>query len=126
MHGAVRGTIFGQYGEASIDVHTLVQTAARELARRRWRRYGARDENEAYAFFVAAQRRELGVAVVREFARHRLRRIPFIGMTVAQVRAASERVQLMPASRNALGPDEDEYFRYIQGAFYGGAAAAGG
>ena len=80
-HGVVRGAVFGQYGEASIDVHTLVDIASRTLARVKWRTSGARSCDEAYAFYVAANRRALGVAVVREFARHRLRRLAFIGVS---------------------------------------------
>ena len=65
---------------------------ARRRARAQWRRYGARSEAEAYGFFVASLRRMLGVFVAREFARHRLRRLPFVGMT----RAAFDAYQRRP------------------------------
>ena len=114
-HGTVRGAVFGQYGEASIDVHTLVDAASKELARLKWRRYGARSPEEAYACFVAVNRRALGVAVVREFARHRLRRLAFVGMTVAQVREARDEVHTPQVSRGVFGPEEADFFRFLQG-----------
>ena len=77
----VRALVFGQYGEASAaDVHALVAAAASAEARRVWRRWGARTESEARSMIVASMRRRLGVFVCREFARHRLRRLPLVGV----------------------------------------------
>ena len=42
---------------------------------------------EARAFFIARLRRSLSVVIAREMARHRLRRIPFIGVPRAAIRA---------------------------------------
>jgi hypothetical protein len=75
-----RSLVFGQYAEASDDVHDLLADVAHRQARRQWRRFGARTESEAYGFFVAALRRRVGVFVAREMARHRLRRVPFVGV----------------------------------------------
>ena len=113
LYGTVRGVAFGQYGEVSLDGHSLVEASAHETARRRWRRYGARTEGEAYSFFVAAMRRQMGVAVVREMARHRLRRLHFIGMTRAETAAAQQlRAAPRPQSRNALGANESDFYLY--------------
>ena len=114
-HGAVRGAVFGQYGEASIDVHSLVRVAARECARRKWRGMGARSQNEAYAFFVAANRRALGVSVVREFARHRLRRLGFIGVPIALMREVRDEAHIPWQPRSSLSPEEADFFRFLQG-----------
>ena len=114
-HGVVRGAVFGQYGEASLDVHSLVDVAAREMARTKWRTLGARSQDEAYAFFVATQRRSLGVAVVREFARHRLRRLAFIGASVAQVQQARDDTRSPTPSPAGLSPEEADFFRFLQG-----------
>ena len=46
---------------------------------------GARSESEARSFYVARLRRRMGVAAVREFARHRLRRVPYVGVPRAVV-----------------------------------------
>ena len=54
-------------------------------ARSQWARMGARTQAEARAFFMASYRRRMGVAVVREMARHRLRRVPLIGVPRAAV-----------------------------------------
>ena len=98
-----------------MDVHSLVDMAAQEMARKKWRTLGARSQNEAYAFFVATQRRSLGVAVVREFARHRLRRLAFIGVSVAQVRAARDEARSPLPSPAALSPEEADFFSFLQG-----------
>ena len=76
----VGSTVCGNYGECSPDVHELLAITADGLAERRWRLMGARSMTEARAFFIARLRRSLSVIVAREMARHRLRRIPFIGV----------------------------------------------
>ena len=76
----VRALVFGAYGEASSDVHALLTEAASRMAAKEWRRWGARTQAEARSFFIASLRRQLGVHVVREMARHRLRRVPYIGV----------------------------------------------
>ena len=50
------------------------------MAERDWRCLGARTQSEARAFYIATLRRQLGVHVVREMARHRLHRLPWIGV----------------------------------------------
>ena len=39
--GACRAVVFGNYGEASRDVHTLTHVAAKRLATKHWRLLGA-------------------------------------------------------------------------------------
>jgi hypothetical protein len=75
-----RALVFGSYGEGSTDVHTLLAAAASAQARRVWRRWGSRTESEARGVIMATLRRAMGVFVSREFARHRLRRIPMVGV----------------------------------------------
>ena len=58
--GQTRGLAFGAYGEASPD--------------------GARTQEEARSFIVSSLRRRLGLVICREFARHRIRRVPYIGV----------------------------------------------
>ena len=83
----VRGLVCGNYGECPPDVHELLAITADGLAERRWRLMGARSMTEARAFFIARLRRSLSVVIAREMARHRLRRIPFIGIPRAAIRA---------------------------------------
>ena len=70
------------------------------MAAQRWGRLGARTHAEARAFFVSSFRRRIGVAVVREMARHRLRRVAYIGVPRAVLderrRAAAGRSQVAP------------------------------
>ena len=65
---ACRAAVFGNYGEASRDVHTLIHVAAKRLATKHWRLLGARSQGEVHGFYVAQLRRRMGVTAVREFA----------------------------------------------------------
>ena len=87
----VRPLVFGHYGETSDDVHTLLERAASKAAEQRWRKLGARSQDEAKGFLLAGFRRRLGLAVAQAFARHRLRRLPFVGATPDGVQAARAR-----------------------------------
>ena len=109
-----RALVFGQYAEASADVHALIEVIARRQAAARWRRYGARTEAEAYGFFVAALRRRVGVFVAREIARHRLRRIPFVGVPRAALTAYAQRSRAArrPAERDAAQVASHEFFAF--------------
>ena len=84
----VRALVIGQYGEASPDVHSLLEVAAQQRAARMWRCMGARSQEEFYSFTVASYRRRLGMVAVREMARHRLARVPYVGAPRAAVDAA--------------------------------------
>ena len=57
------------------------------MAHRQWRALGARTVSEARAFYMASFRRRMGVAAVREMARYRIRRVPFIGCTAQSLHA---------------------------------------
>ena len=78
--GPVRGLAAGQYSEVSPDVHSLIQVCAESLANKNWRALGARSAQEARGFVMAAVKRRLGLMLAREMARHRLRRVPAIGV----------------------------------------------
>ena len=83
----MRALVFGQYGEASGDVHDLLDEAAAALARKRWAAMGAHTQAEAKSYFASSLRRQLALATVRELARHRLNRVDFVGMPRAVVEA---------------------------------------
>ena len=57
---------------------------------------GARTQEEARSFIVSSLRRRLGLVICREFARHRIRRVPYIGVP-------GRRVTLGPRA-TGLGP----------------------
>ena len=88
-----RALVFGHYGEGSRDVHALVRAVAEERASRVWRLWGARSQQEALSFLVAATRRVVGVTALREMARHRLRRLPQVGVPRARVEAEARAEQ---------------------------------
>ena len=115
--GGVRGVAFGHYSEMSADGHELLAITADQLAASRWRLMGARSYAEARAFYIQQIRRQLGLLVGREFARHRLRRLPFIGVPRAAVRARI-------AERDAFHPQPIQ-IGYQAPAFYGFQAQAG-
>ena len=79
----------------SPDVHALLTVAADGLAARQWRDMGARTQEEARSFIVSSLRRRLGLVICREFARHRIRRVPYIGVPRAVVEQRMQRGQLI-------------------------------
>ena len=92
--GPVRAAVWGNYGEASDDVHQLLDICADLASRARWRQLGARSVGEARGYFVQQLRRSWGLTAVRAFARHRLRRVQFVGAErrarAVQARGAAE------------------------------------
>ena len=124
--GQTRGLVFGQYGEASPDVHALLAIAAGRMAEQQWRELGARRAEEARSFIVASLRRRLALVANREFARHRLRRVPYIGVPRAVVERRMQRGQLIGGAQAPVPvfvPHAD-FFQFQAGA--GRAAAARG
>lgn len=85
--GQLRCLVFGAYGEGSPDVHHFLEAAALQRASTSWRRQGSRSQSEAYGIYLQMYRRDMGVAAVREQARLRLKRVPFIGVDRAALRA---------------------------------------
>ena len=79
LYGQVRALVIGQYGEASTDVHELLDIVVERATRDSWRFLGARSQAEARSYFTSSMRRAWGVAFVREFARHRVSRLCFVG-----------------------------------------------
>ena len=77
--GVVRPLVFGQYGEASLCVHEFLELVARSAAVDTWRALGSRSWSEAYGYYLSSLRRSWGVLAVREMARHRLRRVIYVG-----------------------------------------------
>ena len=111
--GGCRGLVFGHYSEASRDVHELIGLVADQVAARHWRRMGARTQAEARGFYIQRFRRRLCLVVGREMARHRLRRIPFIGVPRATVRARMQlRDDYGPAQPRQFGMQVEEFHRY--------------
>ena len=102
------------HGEASQDVHHFISAAARKLASDTWDRLGARSEDEAYSCHVQRFRRDVGIAVAREFARYRLLRVPFVGVPRAVIRdrhAGRREARAVPAQ----GPMQADFFRHQAG-----------
>ena len=83
--------------------------------------YGARTEAEARSFFTAATRRRVGVFVLREFVRHRLRRIPYVGVPYSQMQAVGGQ----PAGAGGFVHASD-FHSYQTHIAHATAAAAGG
>ena len=103
--GTIRGLVFGHYGEASADVHTLLTLAARQLAQRRWQLAGARSADEMYGFLVGQLRRRLGLAIVQANARYRLGRLQYIGVPRQSVVALMQQAQYRArAAQHHHGP----------------------
>ena len=86
----VRGLCVGHYGEASPDVHRLVDVAA-AAAGQHHRRWGARTAAEARSFALQRYRRVLGLTFFRAMSRHLIRRVPFVGLDYELVRSQCDR-----------------------------------
>ena len=77
--GTVRSLVVGAYAEASDDLHQLFDCVVESASKQHWRRIGARSAKEARSYFATTLRRAWGVHFAREFARHRIRRVVFVG-----------------------------------------------
>ena len=108
----VRGLVFGNYSEASPDVHSLLNIASVAMAQRRWQQMGARNAEEARSFIVSALRRRLGCFVAREFARYRLRRLPYVGASRAAVAARGMRRGRAFGRDPGAGVRDDDFHAY--------------
>ena len=75
---------------------------------------GARTQEEARSFIVSSLRRRLGLVICREFARHRIRRVPYIGVPRAVVERRMQRGQLIggPQARVPLYVPYADFFQY--------------
>jgi hypothetical protein len=89
--GRTRGLIYGAYGEASADVHALLSMAAEAQAEQLWRAAGARTASEMRAILISRMRRRVGLGAVQAMARHRLARVPYVGVSRAVVQARAQR-----------------------------------
>ena len=90
--GRTRGLVFGAYGEASADVHDLITLSATTQAEQMWRESGARTATEMRAVLISRMRRRMGMAAVQAMARHRLARVPYVGVTREVVQARARRM----------------------------------
>ena len=98
-YGTVRGFVFGAWGEASGDVHDLLQLAAKQGARTRWRDMGCRDEAAAVGCLAWLLRRRWGLAALRENARLKLDRLAYVGRGAAAAADRRQRSELQHAAR---------------------------
>ena len=103
----MRAMVFGHYGEGSSDVHALIQALAETQASASWRLLGARSQQEALSYFTSAIRRMVGVTVLREMARHRLRRFSQIGVPRGRVQDWARRERRGAGGAGLLGDVQD-------------------
>ena len=76
---AVRGLVFGAWGECSPDVEKLLSWLAGVGAVRHWRGMGCRDETGARGILAWYLRRRWALTAMREHARLKLGRLQFVG-----------------------------------------------
>ena len=74
------------------DVHDLITTAADAIAEKQWELAGARSRREMRGFLISRCRRRVGLAVVQAMARHRLARVPYIGVPYVAVRTRAQQL----------------------------------
>ena len=121
----VRGLVFGAYGEASADVHDLISTCADQMAQRQWQLAGARNATEMRAFLIGSLRRRMGLAAVQAMARHRLARVPYIGVERQVIVARAQRGRLRRGQPVPWAPEPDhaDFFGFQEHARMRGAGA---
>ena len=93
-------------------------TATAPLPTRRPELAGGGTQEEARSFIVSSLRRRLGLVICREFARHRIRRVPYIGVPRAVVEQRMQRGQLIggPQARVPLYVPYADFYQYQAGA----------
>ena len=103
-----RGLAFGDWAEMSADVHDLLRQSAVALASKHWRRNGSRSQGEALGYYTQEVYRRMGVAVSAAFDRHRISRIPLIGVPLATLRdrAGMRRVAVGGVHDGAVDPQD--------------------
>jgi hypothetical protein len=78
-YGAVVGLTFGAYGEQSKALKEVRHLVARKHAAASWRAMGAVSEEVVYSYMNRRLRAKWAQTAMREMARLRLRRLPFVG-----------------------------------------------
>ena len=77
-YGRTQGLVWGAFGEASREVHTLLAATAKAAATSFWREAGATSALTAEASYTAFYRREWGCESVWGHARVRVARIEYV------------------------------------------------
>ena len=108
-----RGLVYGAYGEASDDVHALIDIAATKLAEQQWRVAGARSASEMRSFIKNRCYRRVGLRAVQACARHRLDRVPFVGCPRSVVLARRQHIDA--AQQPARHADMTAFFAHQAG-----------
>lgn len=78
----------------SDDVHFFITLAAKTAARKLGGQMGARTFAEAYGYFLTEYRRRLSFTAIRAFVRHRIRRVPYVGVPREVLLARPNAVQV--------------------------------
>ena len=91
-------------------MHALLTVAADGLAARQWRNMGVRTQEEARSFIVSSLRRRLGLVICREFARHRIRRVPYIGVPRAVVERRLAQTHTSRKTKGKIEVPEEKSF----------------
>ena len=100
----MRGLVAGQYSEVSPDVHTLIKISAQGIADKQWRVLGAPSAKEVRGFVTSAITRRLQLFTAREMARHRLHRVPLIGVPNAALSGPARFQRAMARRHGAEEP----------------------
>ena len=83
-YDAVKGLVFGAFGETSPDVHKLLSSVVQIGARHHYRKMRARDPDEARGALAWMLKRRWGISAVRAHARLTLARLEHVGRGAGQ------------------------------------------
>ena len=112
-----RGVVFGAYGEASVDVHDIISTAADAIAKRQWRQAGACSLTEYRGFAIRNLRRRMGLTIAQEMARHTISRMPLINVPRQAVEDEMARRRRQRSTNHhawAPTPEHFDFYAYQQ------------
>ena len=96
----------------SEDGLAIIDAAAAEAARRRWRRIGSRSIAEALGYFTKEYRARMSFVIARGYARHRLRVAPLLGVPYSAVQQQRRYVEHRLAVTRGGGQRLEDFFRY--------------
>ena len=84
------------------------------MAQHQWRLAGARSASEMRSFLVSRARRRVGLTTVQAMARHRLSRVPYIGVPRDVVTARMQHGQRQRGDPHpyAPAPGHADFYQY--------------
>ena len=105
-------------------MHELLDLAVDAATSRDWRYLGARSQAEARGYYTASMRRAWSCLFVREMARHRLRRVIYVGSGHRPRASHAVRSDAAVWGHRSIGEFEAHTGRHMGGSLVAGGGLA--